>query len=289
MSDSSPLPLPPSMPMPMPMPMPAATGWDGHLHVFDGRPLPAGHYQAPNRTLADWAALAAPLGLGRGLLVQPSVLGSDNALLLQALASAPGRHRGVVVLAGDETDAALDRMAEAGVRGMRLNLVSPPGLYDDAAALLGRLAPRLRARGWFVQWYAPPAQWGQVAALSAQHGLLPVLDHLAGVTPAVWAAGTVLRDLAPLADLGGWLKLSGWYRLQASPPYDTLLPAIDALQGLFAGRCLWGSDWPHTRFMEPGVPGPVPSYASLLQPLHQALGATAAQAVLHDAPARLLA
>ena len=278
-----------------------ADGWDAHLHVFDGQPLPGAHYQAPACTLAEWARVAQPQGIGRCLLVQPSVQGSDHRLLLQALGDAPGRHRGVVVLAGDESDAQLDQMAAAGVRGVRLNLVSPlgPGVAagTPAATLLGWLAPRLRARGWFAQWYAAPGQWAQVADWSARQRIVPVLDHLAGVTPALWAAGGVPAALAPLAqlaqlarlaDAGGWLKLSGWYRLQAQPPYDALLPAIRALHDQFDGRCLWGSDWPHTRFMEPGVPGPAPTYASLLAPLHQALGAVAARAVLHDAPARLL-
>jgi len=275
----------PAMPTPTP---PAAGGWDSHLHVFDGRPLPGAHYQAPACSLADWARLAQPLGIRRGLLVQPSVYGSDNRLLLQALAQAPGQHRGVVVLAGDETDAQLDRMADAGVRGVRLNLVSPVGQAGDAA-LLGWLAPRLRARAWFAQWYTAPGQWARVADWSARQRIVPVLDHLAGVSPALWAAGRVLAELAALADAGGWLKLSGCYRLQSTPPHDDLLPALQALHALFAGRCLWGSDWPHTRFMEPGAPGPAPAYASLLAPLQRALGAAAAQAVLHDAPARLLA
>lgn len=269
-------------------------GWDGHVHVFDGLPLPGAHYQAPACSLAELAQVAQPLGISRCLLVQPSVYRSDNRLLLQALGDAPGRHRGVVVLAGDESDAQLDQMADAGVRGVRLNLVSPVGQGGQAAGLLAWLAPRLRARAWFAQWYTAPGHWARVADWSARQRIVPVLDHLAGVTPAQWAAGGVPAALAPLvhlahlADAGGWLKLSGWYRLQATPPYDALLPAIRDLHDRFDGRCLWGSDWPHTRFMESGVPGPVPTYASLLAPLHQALGAAAARAVLHDAPARLL-
>ncbi len=292
------LPVDPSVSPPAAPPASGADGWDAHVHVFDGLPLPGAHYQAPASTLAEWAQMAQPHGISRCLLVQPSVHGSDNRLLLQALADAPGRHRGVVVLAGDESDAHLDRMAAAGVRGVRLNLVSPVGQSVDtgtpAASLLGWLAPRLRARGWFAQWYTPPGQWSWVADWSARQRIVPVLDHLAGVTPSLWAAGGVppalatLAPLAHLADAGGWLKLSGWYRLQANPPYAELLPAIRHLHDLFDGRCLWGSDWPHTWFMEPGAPGPAPAFASLLVPLHHALGPAAARAVLHEAPARLL-
>jgi len=243
------------------------------VHVFDGRPTPGAHYAAGEWPLAQIEASAAAHGVGRLVLVQPSVYGHDNGLLLAALQAQPGRHRGVVVLGGHERDAQLDALAEAGVRGVRFNGVSPMG---NAAGALQALAPRIRARGWFVQWYVPPTRWGEVAALSQQHGLLAVLDHLAGITPAAWAAGALPHDaLARLADQGAWLKLSGWYRLHSAAPFDDLQPAITALQRQFEGRCVWGSDWPHTRYLEPGVPGPVPAYADLMAPARKALGADA--------------
>ena len=282
----------------------SAEAWDAHVHVFDGRPVPGGHYQPGEHTLARLQARAAGTGLGRFVLVQPSVYGSDNRLLLEALRGSAPRHRGVVVLQGDESDAALDAMAEAGVRGVRINAVSPQG---NSALALAALAPRLRARGWFVQWYVQPAQLAQVAALTARFGLLTVLDHLAGLGPGAWAAVAAgdaghpatsasfhptdagLRDaLARLADQGAWIKLSGWYRLAAAPPYSSLLPVIAALHRQFDGRCVWGSDWPHTHFMAPAAVHPVPAYASLLAPLHAALGEAAAAAVLHTAPSALL-
>ena len=305
---SAPSPTPGTAPAPSNRPAPhLAEGWDGHVHVFDGNPVPATHYQASQHTLAMLQAVAARLGLGRFVLVQPSVFRSDNRLLLQTLAAQPGRHRGVVVLQGDEPDAELDRMAAAGVRGVRLNRVSPIGQAQPAVAGLAHLAPRLRERGWFVQWYCTPEHWAQVAALSARYRLLPVLDHLAGITTALWADGNRpdrhpgpgsdlgavpgnWRDgLARLADQGAWLKLSGWYRLAATPPYTALLPVIAALHRQFDGRCLWGSDWPHTHFMEPGIAAAPPGYASLLAPLITALGQPAALAVLHSTPLRLLA
>jgi len=268
-----------------------AEGWDAHVHVFDGRPVPAAHYQPGPYPLARLQAGAAAAGVGRFLLVQPSVYGRDNSLLLGVLRSAPGRHRAVVVLQGDEPDAVLDGMADAGVRGVRINAVSPQGSDES---VLGLLAPRLRARGWFVQWYVPSVQLARVAALSAQLGLVAVLDHLAGLTAAAWADASgrdtagIGAALSQLADQGAWLKLSGWYRLSAAPPYDSLLPMIAALHRRFDGRCVWGSDWPHTRFMEPGAAGAVPTYSSLLSPLHAALGGDAAAAVLHTSPTALL-
>ena len=139
------------------------TGWDGHVHVFDpAHPAQAGHYRPVLRDLPEIEQAAAPLGVGHLVLVQPSVYGTDNGLILRALAREPGRHRGVAVVDTAVTDAELDDMHRLGVRGVRFNLVSPVGNGPDAFCVL---SPRLKARGWHVQWYASPEQLGTIAEL----------------------------------------------------------------------------------------------------------------------------
>ncbi len=247
-------------------------GWDCHVHVFDpAAPSLPGHYQPSAAPLATVETLAHAHGVGRLVLVQPSVYGTDNRVLLAALAAGAGRHRGVAVVDTHISDAELDSMHAAGVRGVRFNLVSPVGNAADRAATdFVQLAGRLRARGWHAQWYAHPAQWPQIAALHAAHPLPCVLDHLAGlqasqpVPPAHWAA------LQSLADGGAWVKLSGWYRLGADAPYAKLQTHIALhiahMARLFKRHLVWGSDWPHTGQHSP------PSYASLWEPAEQALG-----------------
>ena len=66
-------------------------------------PALPGHYQPPTRTLAMLDAASATLGVGHYVLVQPSVYGTDNSLLLDALSASAGRHRGVVVVDHGET------------------------------------------------------------------------------------------------------------------------------------------------------------------------------------------
>jgi predicted TIM-barrel fold metal-dependent hydrolase len=257
-------------------PHPAA-GWDCHVHVFDASAPAAGaHYRPVARPLADIERLAHAHGCGHLVLVQPSVYGTDNRLLLEALRAGNGRHRGVVVLHGRESSAELAAMHAAGVRGLRFNLVSPVGnAAGDAEALLPVLAAELRRLGWHVQWYAHPEHLPLLAALQARCGLAFVLDHLAGLTPLhaddehAWAA------LRALAQGGAWVKLSGWYRLQAQPPYGALQPLVRRVADLFAGRMVWGSDWPHTFFDAQAVP----SYESLWLPVVRALGEAGAQRV----------
>lgn len=265
----------------------SAAGWDAHLHVFDTRPV-RGHYQPPVCTLDQWAAAAHPLGLRHAVLVQPSVYGSDNSLLLEALRASGGLHRGVVVLAGDEDEATLAAMHAAGVRGLRVNAVSPVGNAAQASAALERLAPLLRELGWHLQCYARPDQLTALAALARRLGLPLVLDHLAGFTPALWREAALREALARLAAQGAWVKLSAWYRLDAPAPYDALQEAIAGVHALFESRCVWGSDWPHTRFMEPGVPGPAPTLGELIAPVRHVLGEPG-WAALQAAAARLYA
>jgi predicted TIM-barrel fold metal-dependent hydrolase len=246
-----------------------AASWDCHVHVFDDSDVSANsHYRAVPRPLPEAEAAAAQHGFQRIVLVQPSVYGTDNSVLVRALRRRPGIHRGVVVLSGRESTAQLRELHDAGVRGVRFNLVSPVGSeWGTARATLEALAPRLRALGWHVQWYVNAPDLASVAECQAATGLPFVLDHLAGLTPSAQAAGT-WRALGQLADAGAWVKLSGWYRLQARCPYHALIPLVHRVDRMFGDRLVWGSDWPHTCFPSDQLP----SYHSVWNLIPAALG-----------------
>lgn len=262
-----------------PSPAAVAAGWDCHVHVFDAKaPLRPGHYQPAHRPLADIETLAASQGLGHLVLVQPSVYGHDNRVMLAALVAGGGRHRGVAVVKASVSDAELDALHAAGVRGIRFNLVSPAGQRGDPLPDLLALAPRLQARGWHVQCYVQAQQLPQVQAWQAQTGLRFVLDHLAGISVALPADDRAWRALHQLALAGAWIKLSGWYRLGAAAPYDALHDTVRRVAALFGPRLVWGSDWPHTCFDDRHLP----AYASTLDPVRTALGETPLFALLND-------
>lgn len=237
----------------------STSGWDCHVHVFDAAaPVLAGHYRPATRTLAEIEARAAAEGVTRLVLVQPSVYGCDNALLLRALQAGAGRHRGVAVVDAEASEAEFDVLHAAGVRGIRFNQVSPVGSPQSPAEVLRRLAPRLRERGWHVQWYVRRSDLPALLPLQRETGLVFVLDHLAGIE-----AGTATHDpawgaLAALADGGAWVKLSGWYRLNSSAPFDTMHAPLERVATLFGNAVVWGSDWPHTS-LEPGTDLPYPA------------------------------
>lgn len=265
-------------------------GWDCHVHVFDAQaPAQGGHYRPAHHPLQQIEAQAAALGVGHLVLVQPSVYGSDNRLLLAALQQQPGRHRGVVVLGDDaasRSSAALEAMHAAGVRGTRLNCVSPVGAgRETLTSQVAGLAPLLVAQGWHLQWYAAAEQLPQLAALHAGPAAstpVCVLDHLAGLHAGLSLQHPAWAALQRLADQGAWVKLSGWYRLQAQQPYAELWPVVQRVAALLGPRLVWGSDWPHTSFATDAMP----PYTSTWQPALAALGAERA-GQLHEAAATL--
>lgn len=254
---------------------PVLDGWDTHVHVFDAAaPVQPGHYQPAHRPIESIEAEAVHLGVGHLVLVQPSVYGTDNRVLLHALEQSCGRHRGVVVLDADVSDAALSAMHALGVRGVRFNLVSPLGNSPNA---LHTLAPRLHALGWHVQWYANADQLAHIADVHAQNGLPCVLDHLAGMHADIASSDPAWQALATLASQGAWVKLSGWYRLQSQAPYGTLHANVARVAALVGDqRLVWGSDWPHTAFAADAMP----PYASVWEPVLAVVGAARSRHVL---------
>src|SRR6188768_2933164 len=103
---------------------PGAT--DTHFHLF-GPMVKFGFsekriYTPPDALLADWQRLASTLGLERGVIVQPSVYGTDNAVTLANMKAMKGHWRAVVVVEDSITDKELETMHALGVRGIRFNV-----------------------------------------------------------------------------------------------------------------------------------------------------------------------
>jgi predicted TIM-barrel fold metal-dependent hydrolase len=257
-------------------------GWDCHVHVFEAGKSSPGHYAPKHHPLERIEALAAEHGFGHLVLVQPSVYGADNSLMLSALDKERGRHRGVVVVDAAVSDAELQRWHTLGVRGIRCNLVSPVGNHHTDWAIW---APRLRELGWHVQWYAHGDQLQEIVRWQQRYRLPCVLDHVAGMHTRFTQDALAWQSLRELAQAGAWIKLSGWYRLgldaSDGAPYDLAQLKLAEICALFKDRCVWGSDWPHTSFPSEHMP----AYANLWQSLQQLLGAVPSAALATHARA----
>lgn len=129
-----------------------ANATDAHMHVFgpfDRFPLAAARsYNVEEAPLAAHEAMKRAVGLERTVLVQPSGYGVDNSCMVAALRELGPRGRGVAVVDPEAADRELDALHEAGVRGVRLNLVSLKSRYGgDVGRLIEAFAVRLKPRG----------------------------------------------------------------------------------------------------------------------------------------------
>lgn len=220
---------------------------DCHIHAYDARypAVPGARLLPPDATMLQYRAIQGRLGTQRAVLVTPSTYGADNRSMLSALAELGGQARGVAVIDGLETDAQLQALHAAGVRGIRFNLSL--GVVN-AVAQLEPLAARVAPLGWHVQLLMPPDQLVQISDVLARLPTPLVFDHMARIAPN--QAGAHAAHALVLQWLGAgraWVKLSGGYLVSKQRSVQD--PALDGLARSFIDanpdRVIWGSDWPH--------------------------------------------
>ncbi|WP_295474621.1 amidohydrolase family protein [uncultured Pseudomonas sp.] len=257
---------------------------DCHMHLYDDRypAAPDAKLLPPNASLADYRQVQERLHLRRMVIVTPSTYGTDNRLLLDGLRQAQGEARGVAVVDGSITDAQLNELHEAGVRGIRFNLSYGGASLDD----LERLAARVNERGWNVQVVAPGNQLLELETRLANLPARLVIDHMGhvpqpeGVTSPAFATLTRLLD-----NQRTWVKLSGPYlrSKQGAPGYQDVGAVARELVRINPERLVWGSDWPH-----PTVNQNKPDDAAILDLLAEwAPSSEARTRILRDNPVSL--
>jgi len=102
------------------------TGIDTHAHIFrTDLPLVNNHRYAPEYNALGEAFIRQfeQHGLSHGVLIQPSFLGTDNHFMLEALKAHPNKLKGIAVVDPNISDTMLEELDDAGVVGIRLNLI----------------------------------------------------------------------------------------------------------------------------------------------------------------------
>jgi D-galactarolactone isomerase len=268
--------------------------WDTHAHVF-GDPvaspvLPHSGYVPPARKLDDWLAIARPCGIERIVLVQPSVYGTDNSLMLDAIARSGGAARGIAVVDADATPAMLAGLFAAGVRGLRFNMVSEAG---NGLADYQKLAPVMVEAGLHAQFFSEARDLPSLLPLAQAAGAPRfVVDHLGLVEVGKKVVATEpgpVEDLYRLLDTGRvWVKASGFYRFgvpQAQWP-QAFGPMLDALFARYPERVVWASDWPHSWFFNARDEEP-PQYRDLVSLVTDRMNSALTDAVMRRNPLAL--
>src|SRR4051794_6651798 len=227
---------------------------DCHAHIF---PDPARYPFTPNRvytpsgaTVEDLLELQRALHLDRVILNQPSVYGTDNSALLDGIRQlGPQRARGVVIIDEKATNAQLDDMDKAGVRGVHVNL-AVGGAVDPAtsARRLQDAAQRVAGRrGWNVQ---TQTQLAIIEALKDQLMNMPVplvIVHFGGATAEKGVEQPGFAALVELMRAGkAYVKVSGAHHIsKRAPDFPDAAPLAQALIQANPERVLWGTNWPH--------------------------------------------
>ena len=234
-----------------------AGAWDTHAHVcgpIQIYPLVANRlYNPPVASVTDYLHMLDTLGVQRGVLVQPSVYGTDNRALLDGLAQAQGRLRGVAVLPYDVSPDEVRHLHRLGVRGVRCNIVDlKEGKGQLPLAGLQQLARTIAPLGWHLEFLMHVNEFPD---LHRQMRTLPVplvFGHL-GYVPTSVGGSEGFEGLLDLARAGqAWIKMTAPYRLTPeSSPYESVAPVARLLCQQVPDRLLWGSDWPHVFIKTP--------------------------------------
>jgi 2-pyrone-4,6-dicarboxylate lactonase len=258
---------------------------DAHCHVFgpgDRFPYAPGRRYTPADAPKEMLrALHDHLGVGRAVIVQASCHGSDNAAMLDCIASDPKRYRGVAIVDDTFNDKNFDALDAGGVRGVRFNFVKHLGGAPDMD-VFNRVIDRVKGRGWHVVLHLDAPD---IAPLSPMIRKLPlpfVVDHMGRVPGKDGVDQPPLKALLELAKLDNcWIKVCGAERI-SMPPYAEAVPIAHAIVTAAPTRVLWGTDFPHPNAThetdEADLVDLVPQYAT---------DATAQQRLLVDNPARL--
>ena len=214
-------------------------------------------YTPPDSTADDYRQLLAVLGVERAVLVQPSVYGTDNTAMLDAMRQFGKGVRAVAVTDPAISLKAIEALHEAGVRGLRFNVVDRREDKNVVpAAMLRDVAKRIAPFGWHIELLVNVDEANDFASAVADVPLPIVLGHLGYPKSGArhWAKHPAFTGMLRLIDKGRcWIKLTGPYRITgaADVPYDDVDAAAHALVTAAPQRLVWGTDWPHVMKKKP--------------------------------------
>ncbi|MGE3247826.1 MAG: amidohydrolase [Beijerinckiaceae bacterium] len=282
-----PNPRPPSWKLP-------ANSCDTHIHVFGPPnifPYAADRrYEPPAAPVEYYFAMQKITGLERAIAVQPTAHGTDNSAILDAIAKAGGRMKGIANIDENTTDRELARLKAGGVVGARFSLMADRAGSQSA---IEHALPRMQELGWVLNLHVDPENFLAHEKFIRSLTLPVVIDHMARCDPRKGVNQPAFRFLLDLLQQDNfWTKICSISKLTANPqasrqgtiPYADMIPLAEAVVAAAPARTVWGSDWPHGNTFDLGT---VPNDGVLLDFLGAAVPDDALRhAILVSNPAR---
>ncbi len=225
---------------------------DCAVHVFgDPRRYPywEGRTYTPEAaTVADLRQFLKTLRLDRVIVVQATPYGTDNSCVMGSLRELGTGARGVAIIDEKTTDASLDEMHRAGIRGIRLN-IGNLGATDPAAArqrLKIGLDRTRNMKSWSVQISATAATFEALRDELSVMTAPIVVDHFGGVTAEGGMNQPGFATILNLVKSGkAYVKISNAESVSRQPDLSDLAPYAKAFVSANPQRVVWGTAWPH--------------------------------------------
>ncbi len=270
-----------------PNPLPPPGSCDCAIHVFADPtrypPSAKRSYETPAATLEDEQRVHRTMGIDRAVIVQATIYGTDHRLLIDTL-TGRANYRGVAIIDDTVSDRELARLNDAGVRAARFNFAKFLGIVPDTKDFQ-RSVGRIKELGWHIKIFGEFEEFVEHVSFLSASGMAVVIDHMARVH---FDRGLDQPNFKFVLDLlrneNWWMLISNGERHSTREyPWDDTVPFARALIEAAPDRALWGTDWPHVRYMKQ-----MPNDADLLELFYRYVPDLALRKqVLVDNPARL--
>ena len=230
---------------------PPAGAIDTHTHIFGPAAeypfSPTRPYTPPEAPLPMFRALHEEIGVERAVIVNATLHGFDNRVVTDAIAQSDGKYRGIANINNTMSDADLEALDQAGIRGCRFAFLKRLGGVGDMAAFR-RLVDRAAGIGWHVDVYLEPGTLREFAPILTALPVSYVIDHMGTIDAGKGLDDAEFKALLALqsSDEKCWVKITGLERASAAgPPFHDAVPFAKSLIDNAPDRVLWGTDWPH--------------------------------------------
>ena len=224
---------------------------DAHTHIFGpGSKYPyakGAPYIPPDAPLEDFIKLHSILGIGRAVIVNASVHGTDNRVALDAIAVSNGRFKAVANIDDTITEKELEVLDKGGFKACRFNFVKHLGGVPDMK-VFERVVAMVAPLGWHIDVHFDAIDLPEYAPMLAKLPCIYTIDHMGRVKASEGLDQKPFQVLIEQMqrDEKCWVKVCGCERVSSmGPPFTDAVPFARKVVETAPDRVIWGTDWPH--------------------------------------------